>query len=118
MPPGSRLHDWHKASSDGHRSAMKGGRRGAEIPPPRRGHYVAIALAFVALALYGSLLPMEFQAVSWEDALLRFRQIPWLSPSFESRSDWAANIFLFVPIGFFAAAALRVDRPGRLRAVA
>ena len=97
---------------------MKGGRHGAAVPPPRRGHYAAIALAFVALALYGSLLPLEFQAVSWDDALGRFRRIPWLSPSFESRSDWVANILLFVPIGFFAAAALRVDRPGRLRAIA
>ena len=100
MALGSSFQDWLKAPTDARRSARKGRVHGAAAaPPPRRGHYAAIALAFVALALYGSLLPLEFQAVSWIDALGRVRRIPWLSPSLESRSDWVANILLFVPIG-------------------
>ena len=59
---------------------------------------------FALLAIYGSLVPLRFEALSFVEAIERFRAIPFLSLSVQHRADWVANILLFVPIGFFSMA--------------
>ncbi|MFZ5830300.1 MAG: VanZ family protein [Planctomycetota bacterium] len=85
-------------------------------PFPRRGHLLIAALAFSAFAVYGSLVPLNFRPLSWEDTLARFREIPYLKLGVASRADWVANILLFVPLGFFYTGSVCLDRRGRLGA--
>ena len=82
-------------------------------PPfrPRRRDYLAAATLFTLIAIYGSLVPLRFTPRSVIDAALRFKDLPLLTLSIESRADWVANILLFVPITFCAMAAVTIDRP-------
>jgi glycopeptide antibiotics resistance protein len=85
--------------------------------PPRRGHFAVLAVLYAALAVYGSLVPLQFRMVPLAEAWNRFQSLPYLTLGIESRSDWVANILLFIPLGFLLMAASRADRPGRLRAL-
>jgi glycopeptide antibiotics resistance protein len=83
-------------------------------PFPTRRSYFALALAFIAFAVYGSLLPFDLQPVPLASAWDQFRATVIASPSRISRSDVLANVLLFVPIGFALAGSLLVDRTRRL----
>ena len=80
--------------------------------PPRSIHYLLLAAGFTAFAIYGSFIPFDYTPLSWSQTLERFRQLPLLDLGLQSRTDWLQNILLFMPIGFFALAALTVDRHG------
>ncbi len=71
------------------------------------------AAAVMAFIAYGSFVPFEYQPREWGEASADFRAAldQWASPP--SRSDFAANIALGIPLGFCLLAALRVDRPNR-----
>nr|MBA3641930.1 VanZ family protein [Acidobacteriota bacterium] len=74
-----------------------------------------MALAFVAFAIYGSLLPFEWRPLALESAWDQFRSVVLALPTRRiSRSDVLANMLLFVPIGFSLAGARLVDRRGAL----
>jgi glycopeptide antibiotics resistance protein len=75
-----------------------------------RRHITWLGLGFLALVVYGSLVPFQFQPVSWGDAVTQFRVICAEPVRVESRSDWAANILLFIPLSFLWMAALAADR--------
>lgn len=83
---------------------------------PTRSHYSKFFLGFVAFAVYGSLVPLNFQPLPLAEAWTRFRDIPFLHLSIASRADWVANIVLFVPIGYCGLAALTCDRASKRRA--
>ena len=53
--------------------------------------------------IYGSLVPLNFTPHPLSDAISAFQVLPFLDLSIGSRSDWAANILLFIPLSFFAA---------------
>jgi glycopeptide antibiotics resistance protein len=76
-----------------------------------RRHYTWLGLGLLALVVYGSLVPLHFQSVSWGDAVTRFRVACAEPVRVVSRSDWAANILLFIPLSFLWMAALAADRP-------
>lgn len=85
---------------------------------PRRRHYAAFFLGFLAFAVYGSLVPLDFHAHSFAEAWSRFRDIPYLHLSIASRSDWVANILLFMPIGYCGLAAWTCERRSKAALVA
>lgn len=66
---------------------------------PRRLLWMA-ALAYSAFVIYGSLVPLEFRGMPWEEAMARFAAIPWLELGVGSRADWVANLILYVPLGY------------------
>jgi glycopeptide antibiotics resistance protein len=76
-------------------------------------HLSLLAAACIVLAVYGSLVPLQFTPIDFSIAMKRFDDIPMLKLGVESRADWVANILLFVPIGFFVVGALSVDRSRR-----
>jgi VanZ family protein len=86
-----------------------------DSPFPTRRSWFGLAAAFFAFAIYGSLLPFDFQPVSVADAwdLFRHTVLTTVSPRRISRSDFLANVLLFVPAGFTLAGALLLDRAGR-----
>jgi glycopeptide antibiotics resistance protein len=81
-----------------------------ERPVLSSRHYAIGTLLFGLFVLYGSLVPLKMHHLSMDDALDRFSQVMSRPVSFQYRSDWAANVMLFVPLGFLAAGAVGVDR--------
>jgi VanZ family protein len=72
--------------------------------------YGWLTLAYFALAVYGSLVPFHYRALPWDEAVARFAQVCQSPVQVKSRSDWAANVLLFLPLGFLLMASLCVDR--------
>ena len=68
----------------------------------------------IAFTVYGSLVPFNYHARSWDDAVSAFRWVLQTRMKIESRSDYLANCLLGVPLGYFLLGMLRVDRPGVL----
>ncbi len=81
---------------------------------PRRWHYALAAVLSVLAAWYGSLVPVEYTAMPWGEALAQFAEVKYLNIGLDRRADWTANLMLFVPLGFFAMATVDVDRPVRV----
>jgi glycopeptide antibiotics resistance protein len=75
-----------------------------------RKHFSWITAAFILFVIYGSLIPLETRPLSWSQATARYQEALTRGVSFESRSDWLANILLFIPLGFAAMGTLSVDR--------
>jgi glycopeptide antibiotics resistance protein len=75
-----------------------------------RRYYCWLALVFVGVAIYGSLVPLHLKPMPLSEAVVRFRAALGEPVRIESRSDWAANILLFIPMGFLLMGALVVDR--------
>ncbi|MBN8760874.1 MAG: hypothetical protein ABS91_00970 [Thiobacillus sp. SCN 64-35] len=65
-----------------------------------RGTLWLAALAYTLFVVYGSLVPLKFQALPWDEAVARFAAIPFLNLGIGSRADWVANLLLFVPLSF------------------
>ncbi len=59
-----------------------------------------VALLYTAFVVYGSLVPLDFQALPWNEAVARFREIPFRKIGIGSRADWVANLLLFIPLSF------------------
>ncbi|MES2364400.1 MAG: VanZ family protein [Pseudomonadota bacterium] len=65
------------------------------------------ALAYLSFVIYGSLVPLDFHHVPWDQALQHFSDIPWLAMDTISRADWVANLVLYMPLAFLMMWALR-----------
>jgi len=70
-----------------------------------RGRYprrlqLLLALVYLVFVIYGSLVPLEYRAMPLDEAIGRFRAIPYFDLGIGSRADWVANILLFVPLAF------------------
>jgi glycopeptide antibiotics resistance protein len=72
-------------------------------------------LASVVFVVYGSLVPLNFQPVPWEQAVARFFSFAAHELAGGSRVDKASNVLLTMPVAFAAAQWLL---PGRSTAVA
>lgn len=72
--------------------------------------HLGLGLFFLALAIYGSLVPFHYKPVPWDEAMLRWEQVHWIPLGIERRSDFVANILLFIPLGYFFVASLCVDQ--------
>lgn len=68
--------------------------------------------------IYGSFIPFHFHPYSFAHALARFGHVPWLRLGEADRADWVANLLLYMPLSFFAAAAFlpRLSDAGRMGA--
>jgi len=75
-------------------------------PGNSRGLLWLAALVYTTFVVYGSLVPLEFRAISWDEAVARFGAIPWLELGVGSRADWMANLILYIPMGYLLMAGL------------
>lgn len=74
-------------------------------------------MGFTTFAAYGSFVPLAWRPLAVSEAVERFRGLAW-KISFESRTDWATNVLLFVPIGFCWSGAVGCDRQRWPRSIA
>ncbi len=72
-------------------------------PPHTRQRYLLAALACsVFLAVYGSLVPLRWKEQTASQAARQFADVLQQPLNLSSKTDWATNVLLFVPIGFLA----------------
>jgi glycopeptide antibiotics resistance protein len=76
-----------------------------------RGIYGAGAFVFVAFAVWGSLFPFDVRPIPAPDALSLFWSAWQTGPASWSRSDFASNVLLFIPIGLFVCATIDTSWP-------
>ncbi len=77
---------------------------------PRRRDYVLLGLFFVAVAVYGSLVPFNYRPLDFAEAVEQFKEVLHQPVKVGSRSNFVANILLFVPIGYCVMGVFVVDR--------
>jgi VanZ family protein len=82
--------------------------------PGPRAHLV-LALAVMAFAIYVSLLPFHLRPADPAGAWRSFLEILFAVRRHTSRSNYLANLLLFVPIGYGLLGAWILDRPARPR---
>jgi VanZ family protein len=77
-------------------------------------------LLYVLFVSYGSLVPLNFHAMPLAEAWSRYQGASWLDFGVASRTDWAVNFLLLVPMAFLAQAWCGggAARPGRWLACA
>ncbi len=80
--------------------------RNAETSGEPRSLMWLAALVYTAFVIYGSLVPLEYRALPWDEAVVRFAAIRWLELGVGSRADWVANLLLFIPLTFLWMGAL------------
>ncbi|MFN3543367.1 MAG: VanZ family protein [Thiobacillus sp.] len=80
-----------------------------------RGPLWLFALAYTLFVVYGSLVPLEFRALPWDEAVARFRAIPFLQLGIGSRADWVANLLLFIPLTYLWMGMLSAGRGASAR---
>lgn len=68
--------------------------------------FLYFSFAYALFIIYGSLVPLDYRAIPFADALLSFQAIPYLDLGAASRADWIANILLYIPLTFSLAAAI------------
>jgi len=76
---------------------------------------IALCLAYLAFVVYGSLVPLRFRPLPFEEAVASFRAIKYLNLGIASRADWVSNILLFIPLAFLAMGVL--DGQGKARRI-
>ena len=53
---------------------------------------LVLAIAYTLFVIYGSLVPLNFQHHSWQEAVETFKNIRYLNLGIGSRADWVRNI--------------------------
>ena len=64
------------------------------------------AVVYTLFVVYGCLVPFHYTPIPWAEAWARFEHIPQLRPGRAFRSDWLANVLLFIPLAFLWRGAL------------
>jgi VanZ family protein len=63
----------------------------------------SIWLGYLFFVVYGSLVPLEFKPLPFDQAWAFFQHVPMYKLGVESRADWISNGVLYVPVGFLTA---------------
>ncbi|MES2152606.1 MAG: VanZ family protein [Pseudomonadota bacterium] len=66
----------------------------------------ALWLGYLLFVIYGSLVPLDYRPMPFEQAWAAFQHIPYLNLGLESRADWVANGVLYFPLGLLSATLL------------
>jgi VanZ family protein len=78
-----------------------------------RRAYLWLGIAIMAFAVYASLIPFTFTYVPLDIAWLEYTTIMSRTSLRISRTNFVANILLFIPVGFGLTGSLLVDRISR-----
>ncbi len=90
--------------------------RSAPEAPANPGRvYLILLVIYLGFVVYGSLVPLEFRYIPFEQAVRKFGEIPYLQIGIQSRSDLVANFLLFIPLTFLAMGALTRENRRRAR---
>ncbi len=79
-----------------------------------RNKYLFLGTVYAIFIIYGSLVPLDYRSIPFEQALESFKHIRYLDLGPESRADWIANIILYIPLSFLLGASL-ITENGRFK---
>ncbi|WKJ89438.1 VanZ family protein [Methylomonas montana] len=65
-----------------------------------KNRLLTVCIIYTAFVVYGSLVPWQFRSLPLNEAWSRFHNIQYLPYGVSTRSDWVANILLFIPLTF------------------
>ena len=65
-----------------------------------RKPFLAFGLGFLIFVIYGSLVPFQFDSITLQMAWKQYANIDLFNIKIKSRTDLAANVLLFIPLGF------------------
>lgn len=82
----------------------------AACPILDTGHHAWLSIGYLGVVVYGSLVPFDFQITPMTEALGRYVAFFRLDPGRGSRTDWAINVLLFIPLGYLLTGTASVDR--------
>lgn len=72
--------------------------------------YAALAVGLLVLTVYGSIIPLRYHPIPYEEAVQRYRDARLYDATLAwARGDWAVNAVQYALLSFCAAAALSVD---------
>ncbi len=77
----------------------------------RPNHLLLGTIAFAAIVVYGSLVPFQFEPRPFTELLNQFASICQQPIQLRSRSDFLANILLFVPLSFLLLGTMQQTYP-------
>ena len=80
---------------------------GAARPPSLPFPSAALLFAAVVFVVYGSLLPLDFRRLSWDEVAVGFLGLGQPKLQLRSLSDWTTNVAIFVPLGFLGLGSFR-----------
>lgn len=69
---------------------------------PRTLRFTGLFVAYLAFVIYGSLVPLTYQPLAWSQAMERFTALRWFPVAAVSRTDFATNFILLIPLAFLA----------------
>ncbi|MGY6276606.1 VanZ family protein [Methylomonas sp. MgM2] len=69
--------------------------------------YFFIGAIYWLFVIYGSLVPLDYKPLPYDQALTQFENIRYLNLGIDSRADWVANILLYIPLAFLFLANFR-----------
>ena len=83
-----------------------------DSPEPQFGRtmFALLTLGFLIFVVYGSLVPFHYEPLSWEETWTHWCEVRARPLGVDSRSDFATNVILFVPLGFLLVGTLSFDR--------
>lgn len=81
-----------------------------EGPGARQRVYGGFLVVYLALVVYGSLVPVDYEPVSLGEAAARFMGARYMDLPVKRRADIVANLVLYVPLAFLAMGAIVRDR--------
>lgn len=62
--------------------------------------FLLFSFIYCLFIVYGSLVPLDYRPIPFEQAWQSFQQIRYLNLGAASRADWIANIVLYIPLTF------------------
>ena len=83
-----------------------------DSPQPRlgRGTFALVTLGFLIFVVYGSLVPFHYKPLSWDETWTRWQAVRARPLGMDSRTDFATNVVLFIPLGFLLVGTFAVKR--------
>lgn len=75
----------------------------------RRRFFFAASILFTLAACYGLIVPVNYLPLPFAETVARFANVKYLDIGLSRRSDWTANLCLFVPLGFLYMGLVDVD---------
>ncbi len=91
-----------------------------DSPRPHLGTraFALVTLGFLIFVIYGSLVPFNYEPIGWEETWARWREVRARPLGVDSRSDFATNVLLFIPLNFLLVGTCAVGRGRKIAILA
>jgi VanZ family protein len=83
-----------------------------------RWAFALVTLGFLIFVVYGSLVPFRYNPLSWEETWTRWGEVRARPLGVDSRTDFATNVILFIPLGFLLVGTIAFNHGRKVAALA